>query len=225
MRKNKYTSDTSREQFEIIKPMLEIVGKKTKSRIVDFYEDDKKYIFCDKRSHKFSSSNNSRDSSITLNKIMRFFSFAITLLFMHAFVNPAHAFEISESLIEKYVQMKIQKSIAGVQISSAKIKLLYADAKLCAVARPKFFLKDIQFCAMLTPKWRQETASLLGFNIKLDSLDATGLSEKHVENTKRIINQTILPALEGIEIYKEDNFIGRRVSDIKIKPGKIDLVF
>lgn len=45
MRKNKYTSDTSREQFEIIKPMLEIVGKKTKSRIVDFYEDDKKYIF------------------------------------------------------------------------------------------------------------------------------------------------------------------------------------
>lgn len=223
--KDKYPSDTSREQFEIIKPMLESVGKKTKSRIVDFYEDDKDIIFGDNGLNKFSSSNNSQNLSMMPNKIMRFFSFAITLLFMHAFINPAHAFEISESLIEKYVQMKIPKSIAGVQISSTKIKLLDADAKLCAVARPKFFPKDIPFCAMLTPKWRQETASLLGFNMKLDSLDATGLSEKHVENTKRIVNQTILPALEGIEIYKEDNFIGKRVSDIKIKPGKIDLVF
>lgn len=159
-----------------------------------------------------------------LHKIMKKSTFVISLLFIHIFT-PVQALEVPESVIEKYVQMKLPKSIAGVNISSAKIKLLNADAKLCAVARPKIIPKDIPFCATLTPTWRQETASLLGFNMQLDSLDATGLSEKHIENTKKLVNQTILPSLDGIEIYKADNFIGKRVSDIKIKPGKIDLVF
>lgn len=38
MRTKKYPSDTSREQFEIIKPLLEGARKKTKPRTVDLYE-------------------------------------------------------------------------------------------------------------------------------------------------------------------------------------------
>ena len=38
VRTKKYPSDTSREQFEIIKPILESARKKTKPRTVDLYE-------------------------------------------------------------------------------------------------------------------------------------------------------------------------------------------
>ena len=38
MRTKKYPSDTSREQFEIIKLLLEGARKKTKPRTVDLYE-------------------------------------------------------------------------------------------------------------------------------------------------------------------------------------------
>jgi transposase len=38
MRSKKYPSDTSREQFESIKPLLESARKKTKPRTVDLYE-------------------------------------------------------------------------------------------------------------------------------------------------------------------------------------------
>ncbi len=39
MRTKKYPSDTSGEQFEIIKPLLEGARKKTKPRTVDLYEE------------------------------------------------------------------------------------------------------------------------------------------------------------------------------------------
>ena len=38
MRTKKYPGDTSREQFEVIKPLLEGARKKTKPRTVDLYE-------------------------------------------------------------------------------------------------------------------------------------------------------------------------------------------
>ncbi len=41
MRKKKYPSDISREQFEQIRPLLESMRKKTKPRTVDLYE-----VFC-----------------------------------------------------------------------------------------------------------------------------------------------------------------------------------
>ena len=41
MRRTKYPSDISREQFEQIRPLLESVRKKTKPRTVDLYE-----VFC-----------------------------------------------------------------------------------------------------------------------------------------------------------------------------------
>jgi hypothetical protein len=139
--------------------------------------------------------------------------------------SPVHALEVTESVVSKYVDMKLPKSVAGVQLMAPKVTLLDGHATFCAIARPKLFPKDVEFCSKLTPQWRQETASLLGTNMSLTSLNAPGLSEKHLETTKKLVNGTVLPALEGIEIYKADNFVGRRVSAIKIKPGKLDLSF
>lgn len=138
---------------------------------------------------------------------------------------PVQALEVSESTVAKYVEMQLPKSIAGVQINAPKVTLLDGTATFCALARPKLFPKDFEFCTNLTPKWRQETGSLLGTNMSLVSLAADGISEKHLEMTKKIVNQSLLPALEGIEIYKLDNFIGRRITALKVKPSKLDLVF
>jgi hypothetical protein len=138
---------------------------------------------------------------------------------------PASALEIPESAVGKYVEMKLPKSVAGIQLMAPKVTLLDGHATFCAIARPKLFPKDVEFCCNLTPQWRQETVLLLGTNMSLMSLNAPGLSEKQIETTKKLVNGTVLPALEGIEIYKADNFIGRRVSAVKIKPGKLDLSF
>lgn len=141
------------------------------------------------------------------------------------FALPAHALEVTETVVSKYVDMKLPKSVAGVQLMAPKVTLLDGHAMFCAIARPKLFPKDVEFCSNLTPQWRHKTASLLGTNMSLTSLNAPGLTEKHLETIKKLVNATVLPALEGIEIYKADNFIGRQVSTIKIKPGKLDLSF
>jgi hypothetical protein len=98
-------------------------------------------------------------------------------------------------------------------------------ATFCAIAQYKRLTKDIEFCASLVPIWRQETGSLHVTSMSLFSINAAGLSDKHQEMAKTILNQAILPALEGIEVYKTDNFIGKQVSAVKVKPGKLDLSF
>ena len=132
---------------------------------------------------------------------------------------------MSESAVSKYVEIKVPKTVAGVQLLAPKVTLKEGKATFCAIARPKLFPKDAEFCSDLTPQWRQETASLLGTKMSLTSLTVAGASEKSLESTKKLVNSVVLPALEGIEIYKADNFIGRRVSAINVKPGKLDLTF
>lgn len=137
----------------------------------------------------------------------------------------AYALEVPESLVSKYVETKLPKSIAGVQLSAPKVTLLDGNATFCALARPKLIPKDFEFCTNLIPQWRKETGSLLGTNMSLVSLNAQGITDKHLDMVKNVVNQSVLPALEGIEIYKTDSFIGKRVSAIKVKPGKLDLSF
>ncbi|MBV2182372.1 MAG: hypothetical protein KUL86_14225 [Castellaniella sp.] len=148
-------------------------------------------------------------------------SVLMTVILMPA----AHALEVSESAVNTYVSMKLPKSVAGVQLLSPKVTLLEGQANFCAIARPKLFPKDIEFCSALTPQWRQETASLLGTSMSLSSLNIPGAQEKQLAAAKTLVNNTILPALEGITIYQADNFIGRRVSSVKAKHGKLDVEF
>lgn len=149
--------------------------------------------------------------------------FGVVLL--SGFVSSSYALEISESMVGKYVGMKFPKSMAGVQVTAPKVTLLEGKANFCALARPKLFPKDIEFCTNLTPQWRQETGSLLGTNMTLLSLNVPGVADKYVEIAKKVINQSVLPALEGTEVYKVDNFIGKRVSTVQVTPGKLNLSF
>jgi hypothetical protein len=57
----------------------------------------------------------------------------------------------------------------------------------------------------------------------LTSLNAPGVSPNDIELLKAIVNQVVLPRMEGIEVYKVDNFIGKQISDLKVMPGKLDL--
>jgi len=134
------------------------------------------------------------------------------------------AIEISEAMLNGYVKQALAgKTNREIQILNPKVALLEGYATICAQVHTKVFARDIEFCADMTPKWRQETGSLLATRMSLTSLNAPGVSPKDIELLKAIVNQVVLPGMEGIEVYKVDNFIGKQISDLKVMPGKLDL--
>jgi hypothetical protein len=136
----------------------------------------------------------------------------------------ALAIEISESMLNTYVAQKLaEKRQRDVHVLDPKITLLDGYATICAKVRAKVFAQDIDFCANMTPAWRQETGSLLATRMALVSLNAPGVKEKDVELLKAIVNQAVLPRLEGTEVYKTDDFIGKQISGLKVLPGKLDI--
>lgn len=149
------------------------------------------------------------------------------LLVFLAFVlsgSTVFAIEISEEMVNKYVEQGLaKKANRDVQLLNPKVSLLDGYATLCSTVRTKFFPRDAEFCADMTPTWRQETGSLLATKMALVSLNAQGVSEKDIELVKMIVNQVILPHLEGVEVYKADTFIGKKISGLTVLPGKLDL--
>ncbi|MBK7357019.1 MAG: hypothetical protein IPL29_11010 [Propionivibrio sp.] len=134
------------------------------------------------------------------------------------------AVEISEDMVNKYVEQGLAKRAnRKVQILNPKVTLLEGFATLCATVHAKAYPKDVDFCADMTPKWRQETGSLLATKMTLVSLNAPGVSDKDIELVKLIVNQGVLPRLEGTEIYRADGFIGKQISGVTVLPGKLDL--
>ena len=134
------------------------------------------------------------------------------------------AIEVSEEMLNNFVEQKLaQKAHRDVQILNPKILLLEGFATICAKVRTKAFPRDVDFCANMTPKWRQETGSLLATKISLISLNAPDVPEANKELVKSIINQVLLPRLEGIEVYKTDEFIGKQISSLTVMPGRLDL--
>lgn len=138
----------------------------------------------------------------------------------------AFGFEVTEEALNLYVEQGLaKKTNRDVQILNPKISLLDGFATICAKVRTVIFPKDVDFCADMTPKWRQESGSLLATKISLVSLSARGVREKDIELVKAILNQVILPGLEGVEVYKADNFIGKQISWVKVLPGKLEMGF
>lgn len=134
------------------------------------------------------------------------------------------AIELSEEMVNNYVEQGLaKKSNRDVQLLNPKVSLLDGYATLCSTVRTRFFPRDVEFCADMTPTWRQETGSLLATKMALVSLNAPGVSEKDIELVKMIVNQVILPRLEGVEVYKADSFIGKQISGLTVLPGKLDL--
>ena len=146
----------------------------------------------------------------------------IPILFL--FGASAFAIEISESMLNNYVAQKLaEKRQRDVHVLDPKITLLDGYATICAKVHAKVLAQDIDFCANMTPTWRQETGSLLATRMALVSLNAPGISEKDVELLKAIVNQAVLPRLEGAEVYTADDFIGKQISALKVLPGRLDI--
>ncbi len=136
----------------------------------------------------------------------------------------AFAIDISEEMLNKFVTQKLaEKRQRDIQVLDPKITLLDGYANICARVRAKVITHDVEFCADMTPKWRQETGSLLATRMTLVSLNAPGVSEKDIELLKAIVNQVVLPRLEGVEVYKADDFIGKQISALKVLPGRLDI--
>lgn len=136
------------------------------------------------------------------------------------------AFEVSESTLNQFVESKLaEKKYSDLRLTSPSVTLLEGYATFCAVARPKIYPRDINFCANLTPQWRQETGSLLATKMLLTSLSVPGVDVEHVELVKMLANQSVLPALEGVELYRAEDAIGKQVSSIRVTPGKLDVDF
>ena len=150
----------------------------------------------------------------------------ILILALFGLSTAASAFEVSEEMLNKFVEQKLaEKNNRDIQLLNPKVTLLDGFASICATTRTKVLANDVDFCANMTPKWRQETGSLLATRMSLVSLNAPGVSGKNIEMLKMIVNQLVLPGLEGIEVYRAENFIGRQISSVKVMPGKLDLSY
>ncbi len=139
--------------------------------------------------------------------------------------SSALAVEIPETLLNQYVAQRLaereQKGRRDVSVRNPQIFLKDGYATLCANMKAKVLAQAVDFCANMTPQWRQETGSLLATKMSLISLNAPGMGEAEVALLKQIVNQVVLPKLEGTEVYKADDFIGKQVSDLKVLPGKL----
>ena len=154
---------------------------------------------------------------------MRSFLVAAVLLLGSA---AALAFEVSESMLNEYVAQGLaRKTTRDVQLLDPKVTLQDGYATLCARLSSTFFANPVDFCADLTPTWRQESGSLLASKMMLVSLDVPGVAGKDVDLVKTLINRLVLPGLEGVEVYRADNHIGKQVSWMKVLPGKLEMGF
>ena len=160
----------------------------------------------------------------TMQKRVKQVTVAVVAVAAAHWTTSALAFEVSEKMLNEFVQTKLaEKKFSDLHLASPKVTLLDGYATFCTGARPKIYPKDINFCSNLTPKWRQETGSLLATKMSLVSLNVPGVDVQQIELVKTILNQGILPGLEGVEIYRSDNAIGKQISCVKVMPGKLDL--
>ena len=154
---------------------------------------------------------------------MRFLLVATAFCFASA---SAFGFEVTEESLNQYVEQGLAKrGNRDPQFLNPKVSLFDGYATICAKVRMAVFSKDVDFCADMTPLWRQESGSLLASKMMMRTLNAPGVSEKDIGLVKVILNQVILPGLEGIEVYKADNFIGKQISWVKVLPGKLEMGF
>ena len=136
----------------------------------------------------------------------------------------AGAMEISEQQLNTFVAQKLAETrLRDVQVLDPRIALLNGYATICARVRTRLLPGDVDFCADMTPQWRPETGSLHATHMALVSFNAPGVGAKEGELLKSLVNQVVLPRLEGVEMYKADNFIGKQISALKVLPGRLDI--
>lgn len=156
-------------------------------------------------------------------KTMKLKRYLVTLALLVASM-PASAIYISEKMVNDYLEKKIaEKNQKDVKVLNSHVALLDGYASICASVRSRYLAKDVDFCADMTPAWRQETASLHATRMALVSLDGPGVPPQQIEALKTLLNQIVLPRLEGVELYRTEELIGKRISSVKVVPGQLDI--
>ncbi len=149
---------------------------------------------------------------------------ALVLLSLLSGSFSAQAIDIPESAVNHFVAQKLaEKQHRDVQVLDPKITLLDGHATFCSTVRAKVIPGDVAICADMTPQWRQATGSLHATHMSLLSLNAPGVKEKEIALLKALVNQAVLPRLEGVEIYRTDSLIGKQISGVKVLPGRLDV--
>lgn len=137
----------------------------------------------------------------------------------------AQAIELREALVNRHVAAKFSKYVSGVRISEPALTLRDGDVLFCANASSPLLAEQVDFCASLVPEWHQASGALRGRQMQLVSVAAPGLPEKYAVMGRSWINASVLPALDGAEVYQTDSWIGRQVAAVRVKRGRVDLQF
>lgn len=137
----------------------------------------------------------------------------------------AGAYQVSEEKVNEFIQAQLaERHSRNVQLVSPHVILQAGFATFCTEATSKYVANKLNFCANFTPKWEQTTGSLHATKISLKSFSAEGADPAKTELFRSIVNQMLLPSIEGIELYRTDNLMGKQISEIRVLPGKLDLV-
>lgn len=137
----------------------------------------------------------------------------------------AHAFDIPQSVANGGLRMAFPRDVKGFHVHDPVITFNEGNAIFCAIAKPKLLPKEINFCASVVPEWRPETGTLHAKDLQLTSLQLDGLTEANGATAKSSINTMLLPFLGEIQLAKAPDWVGKRVSALKVKPGKISIEF
>jgi hypothetical protein len=138
--------------------------------------------------------------------------------------SSALAFDVSEASLNQLLAAKLaEKRFADLRLTSPHLTLLEGHARFCADARPRIYPRDLSFCAQLTPQWRQESASLFASRMSLETLNVAGVDAQQIDIFRLLMNQAVLPALEGVELYRADNAIAKQVTAVRVLPGRLEL--
>ncbi len=147
---------------------------------------------------------------------------AVVLLLLMLAAGSALAFDVPEAKLNEFIATRLaDKRLRDLELTSPSLRLSDGYATFCADARPKIYPREISFCAELTPRWRQETATLVATRMSLSSLNVRGIDAQQLEVVKLVMNQGVLPALEGVELYRADTAIAKQITAVKVLPGKL----
>lgn len=140
--------------------------------------------------------------------------------------SAASAFTVGQEAVNEFVRQRLAQSVSrDLQVLNPRVALLEGKASICATVYARLLPNEVDFCAELTPQWRPATGSLLATKMVLVSLAAPGYNPHDIELLKSLVNQIVLPGLEGVEVYRADNFIGQQISWLRVSPGQIDFGF
>ena len=133
------------------------------------------------------------------------------------------ALELSESTINAGLVLGFPRTIKGVELTAPAAHFEEGRAEFCATAQPKWIGRSVDFCAKFDPVWDASSAQLNASNMELTKLSAQGISPKTSDLLKVGLNKEVLPYLNGIKIYKSENWIGKQLKTVKVKPGALVL--